>query len=71
MVDMTDKRVTPAVVRPDVEDKLRQTPGYIEQLEHDAAHPETATAFAWEGATNQEQETPYLPRPPENARRPR
>lgn len=41
--------LTPAVVRSIVEDKLRQTPGYIEQLEHDAAHPEYATAFDdWE-----------------------
>ncbi|AGC60999.1 hypothetical protein MULP_00970 [Mycobacterium liflandii 128FXT] len=37
--------LTPAVVRSMLEDKLRQTPGYIEQLEHDAAHPESATAF--------------------------
>jgi hypothetical protein len=28
-----------------MEDKLRQIPGYIEQLERDAAHPETATEF--------------------------
>lgn len=41
--------LTPAVVRSVLEDKLRQTPGYIEQLEHDAAHPETATEFDdWE-----------------------
>jgi hypothetical protein len=32
-----------------VEDKLRQTHGYIERLEHDAAHPENATVFDdWE-----------------------
>lgn len=37
--------LTPAVVRSVIEDKLRQTPGYIEQLEHDAAHPEAATQF--------------------------
>jgi hypothetical protein len=35
---MTDKTV--------LEDKLHQTPGYIEKLEHDAAHPETAAEFA-------------------------
>ncbi|MFP1155373.1 hypothetical protein ACK280_25350 [Mycobacterium sherrisii] len=28
-----------------LEDKLRQTTGYIEQLQHDAAHPEAATEF--------------------------
>jgi hypothetical protein len=38
--------LTPAVVRSVIEDKLRQIPGYIEQLEHDAAHPETAIEFA-------------------------
>lgn len=38
--------LTPAVVRSVIEDKLRQTPGYIEQLEHDAEHPESATEFA-------------------------
>jgi hypothetical protein len=38
--------LTPVVVRSVLEDKLRQTPGYIEQLEHDAAHPEAATEFA-------------------------
>jgi hypothetical protein len=37
--------LTPAVVRSVIEDKLRQIPGYIEQLERDAAHPETATEF--------------------------
>lgn len=37
--------LTPAVVRSVIEDTLRQTPGYIEQLEYDAAHPETATEF--------------------------
>jgi hypothetical protein len=37
--------LTPAVVRSVIEDTLRHTPGYIEQLEHDAAHPETATEF--------------------------
>ncbi len=44
--------LTPAVVRSVIEDKLRQTPGYIEQLEHDAAHPETATEFTdWTAPT--------------------
>ncbi|OAT69364.1 MULTISPECIES: hypothetical protein [Mycobacteroides] len=38
--------LTPAIVRSVLEDKLRQTPGYIEQLESDAAHPEDATEFA-------------------------
>jgi hypothetical protein len=37
--------LTPAVVRAVIEDKLRQIPGYIEQLKRDAAHPETATEF--------------------------
>jgi hypothetical protein len=37
--------LTPAVVRSVMEDKLRQIPGYIEQLERDAVHPETATEF--------------------------
>lgn len=38
-------KLTSAVVRSAVEHTLRHTPGYIEQLEHDAAHPETATEF--------------------------
>lgn len=37
--------LTPAVVRSVLEDKLRQIPGYIEQLEHDAARPETGVEF--------------------------
>jgi hypothetical protein len=37
--------LTPAVVRSMLEAKLRQIPDYIEQLEYDAAHPETAIAF--------------------------
>jgi hypothetical protein len=37
--------LTPAVVRSVIEDKLRQISGYIEQLECDAAHSETATEF--------------------------
>lgn len=44
--------LTPAVVRSVLEDKLRQIPGYIEALEHDAAHPETAVEFAdWKNPT--------------------
>lgn len=38
--------LTPAIVRSVLEDRLRQNPGYIDQLEHDAAHPENATAFS-------------------------
>jgi hypothetical protein len=37
--------LTPAVMRSILEDKLRQIPDYIEQLEYDAAHPEAAIAF--------------------------
>ena len=38
--------LTPAVLRSVIEDTFRQIPGYIEQLERDAAHPEkTATEF--------------------------
>ncbi|BEL42015.1 hypothetical protein [Mycobacteroides abscessus] len=44
--------LTPAIVRSVLEDRLRQNPGYIDQLEHDAAHPENATAFSdWTNPT--------------------
>lgn len=36
-----------------LEDKLRHTPGCIEQLESDAAHPEDATEFCdWTNPTD-------------------
>jgi hypothetical protein len=41
--------LTPAVVRPALEDTLRQQPGYIERLECDAADPSRAVRFSdWE-----------------------
>jgi len=44
--------LTPAVVRSVLEDTLRQQPGYIEQLERDAADPSRAVHFPdWENPT--------------------
>jgi hypothetical protein len=41
--------LTPAVVRSVLEDRLRERPGYIEELERDAADPSRDVQFAdWE-----------------------
>ncbi|WP_157859012.1 MULTISPECIES: hypothetical protein [unclassified Mycobacteroides] len=39
-------------MRPVLGDKLRHTPGCIEQLESEAAHPEDATEFSWTNPTD-------------------
>ncbi|AZP81970.1 tyrosine-type recombinase/integrase [Mycobacterium avium subsp. paratuberculosis] len=51
-----------------IEGELGQQPGYIEQLEYDAAHPENAVEVDGEQASARD-ETEYLLSSPENARR--
>jgi hypothetical protein len=38
-------RMNEIVKNPLIEARLRQTPGYVERLEHDTSHPEAATEF--------------------------